>query len=184
MIWLLAHYFPLIILVPWFCTESIEWYIEDQAAFSPSYDLGSRPTISPSLKNWEKETTCSREKGKGGGLGAGLYNRKEAWPSINHSILSGSVGPSASVAPLQAKTVEECLSLCNKETGPKLFIRNYTLGFLSNSLSDCEKGLFEWFLWIKLRRILRILVWNYSRRKLPLEFLDFAISNWNSFIWQ
>jgi len=28
-------------------------------------------------------------EGEGGGVGAELYNRKKAWPSINRSILSG-----------------------------------------------------------------------------------------------
>ncbi len=36
-------------------------------------------------------TTCCRERGEGGGRGAESYDRKKAWSSINHSILSDSL---------------------------------------------------------------------------------------------
>ncbi len=40
--------------------------------------------------DWKREETCWREWGGGeaGGRGGELYDRKKAWPSINHSILS------------------------------------------------------------------------------------------------
>ncbi len=41
------------------------------------------------LEDWEREATCWRESGEGGGRGAESYDHIKAWPSINHSILSG-----------------------------------------------------------------------------------------------
>ncbi len=77
--------------------ESIEWFIEDYA-FSPSYDLAPTPPIHPpplpsgssagdTQEDWERETTCWRERGGCGG--AKSYDGEKAWSSINHSILSG-----------------------------------------------------------------------------------------------
>ncbi len=41
-------------------------------------------------EDWERETTCWRERGKEWGLswGAKSYDGEKAWSSINHSILS------------------------------------------------------------------------------------------------
>jgi hypothetical protein len=36
-----------------------------------------------------KRTNFTRKRGEGGWRGAKSYDREEAWPSINHSILSG-----------------------------------------------------------------------------------------------
>ncbi len=63
---------------------------------SPSYDLAPLPP-SPSPhpvskldrdthEGWERETTCWREKGGGGGVGANSYDCKKVWSSINHSM--------------------------------------------------------------------------------------------------
>ncbi len=41
----------------------------------------------------EREATCWQERGEGGGRGAESYDRKRAWPSINHSVLSCSTPP-------------------------------------------------------------------------------------------
>ncbi len=53
--------------------------------------LPSVSSIGDTQEDWERETTCCGERGVGGsGRGAELYDhRKKAWPSINHSILSG-----------------------------------------------------------------------------------------------
>jgi hypothetical protein len=40
-------------------------------------------------KDRERETTCSRERGAGGGRGSKLYDIDKAWSSINHTIFSG-----------------------------------------------------------------------------------------------
>ncbi len=47
-------------------------------------------------------TTCGRERGPGGGVGAESYDCKKAWSSINHSILSAlsPVPPPSPNAPL------------------------------------------------------------------------------------
>ncbi len=53
---------------------------------------GPSPLVSSTgdtQEDWKRETTCSRERGEGGGRGAESYDRKKAWSSINHSMLSG-----------------------------------------------------------------------------------------------
>ncbi len=40
-------------------------------------------------EDWERETTCWRERGDEGGGGAKSYDGEKVWSSINHSILSG-----------------------------------------------------------------------------------------------
>ncbi len=72
--------------------------IEGQA-FSQSYDLAPRPLPPPvSVSKLERATHRKIEierqlaHGKGGeegGRGAESYDRKKAWSSVNHSILSG-----------------------------------------------------------------------------------------------
>jgi hypothetical protein len=62
MIWLLAHPFP---------------------------PLPSESSTGDKQEDRERETSCWREGGEGwGGRGAESYDRKKAWSSINHSILS------------------------------------------------------------------------------------------------
>ncbi len=70
--------------------ERIERFIEGQA-FLRSNDSATCPLPSLSWtgdtqKDWEREAICCRERG--GGRGAESYDRKKAWSSINHSILS------------------------------------------------------------------------------------------------
>ncbi len=61
-----------------------------RARLSRSLWLGSSPPPSTgdTQEDWERETTCSRERGEGGGRGTESFDRKEAWASTNHSILS------------------------------------------------------------------------------------------------
>jgi hypothetical protein len=82
------------------CSGSIERFLEGQA-FSRSYDSAPRPPpLSPDSKldtgahsKTEKERQLLMGEGGGrGGRGAESYDRKKAWPSINHSILSESGG--------------------------------------------------------------------------------------------
>ncbi len=78
--------------------ESIEWFLEGQAV-SWSSDLAPRPPLSPppmsvsstgdTQEDWERETSCWRKRGKGGGRADESYDRKQAWSPIIHSILSG-----------------------------------------------------------------------------------------------
>ncbi len=70
-----------------------EWFIEDQA-LSRSYDLAPRrPPTPPPLpsvswtgdtqEDWERETTCLRERGeKWGGRGAESYERKKTCNTV------------------------------------------------------------------------------------------------------
>ncbi len=72
-------------------SESIEWFVKDEA-FSPSYDSAlSTPPLPPSTgdtqKGWEREKTEGRREGWGV-RGDKSYDRVKDWPSINHSILS------------------------------------------------------------------------------------------------
>jgi hypothetical protein len=81
-------------------SESIEWFIEDQA-FLLSYDSAPRPSPYPSspaskLSIFLSLPVCRRSVlywrgggGAGDGRGAKSYDREKAWPSINHSILPG-----------------------------------------------------------------------------------------------
>ncbi len=76
--------------------ESIEWFIENQTVLR-SYDSAPRPHPSPLppasylsfLSLCVGGRAYWRDKGRVGGRGAKSYDREEAWPSINHSILSG-----------------------------------------------------------------------------------------------
>ncbi len=45
--------------------------------------------IGDTQEHWERETNRRWERGKGVGRGAASYDRKKAWFSINHLILSG-----------------------------------------------------------------------------------------------
>ncbi len=72
--------------------ESIESFIEDQA-FSRSYDFAPPPPL-PSVsstgdtqEDWERETTCWREREEVVGEEPKSYDRKKAWHSMNHLIL-------------------------------------------------------------------------------------------------
>jgi hypothetical protein len=74
--------------------ESIEWLIEDQA-FLRSYDSALIP--SPLLPSFSVflYMVAGRAYWRGwggGGRGAKLYDREKAWPSLDHSILSGGLG--------------------------------------------------------------------------------------------
>ncbi len=76
--------------------ERIEWFMEEQASLRCMIRLLARPL--PPLPS----ATClsfsvflcgrayCRERGVPGGRGAESYDRKKAWPSINHLILSWS----------------------------------------------------------------------------------------------
>ncbi len=78
-------------------SDSIEWFIEAQA-FSRSYDIIPRPSpppYSPVSKLDRRHTgrlldnlLTGEGGGEEGGRGAESYDRKKAWSSINHSILS------------------------------------------------------------------------------------------------
>jgi hypothetical protein len=81
-----------------FRPENIEWFIEGQA-FSRSYDLAPRPPPPPlpstsstgeTQENWERETTCWRERGEGVDVTRSRIRRPQDRSSINHSILPGS----------------------------------------------------------------------------------------------
>jgi hypothetical protein len=66
-------------------------------AVSRSYDLAPRPPTpsrSPVRKLDRRHKGDEKERqlftgGEGGGRGTKSYDREEAWPSINHTILSG-----------------------------------------------------------------------------------------------
>ncbi len=69
-------------------------FIEDQA-FSRSYDLAPSPPLPPfpsvslegdTEEDWEREATCLQERREG--EKAKSIDRKKAWSSINHWILS------------------------------------------------------------------------------------------------
>ncbi len=73
-------------------TESIEGFIKGHAGFLTVVCFGSSPTssfppVSSTDDNQEDRvsyTTCLQESG-----GAKSYDRKKAWSSISHTILSG-----------------------------------------------------------------------------------------------
>ncbi len=77
--------------------ENIEWFIEGQA-FLRSFDSAPRPPLSPpsSVSKLDRRRKGRRRKrdssltgeGEWGEDGVESYDRKKAWPSINHSILS------------------------------------------------------------------------------------------------
>ncbi len=70
--------------------EKTEQYIEDQA-FLRSYDSVPRPPPPHPrpTTHWKSENERGNHAdGKGEGRGAKSYDRKKAWSSINHSILS------------------------------------------------------------------------------------------------
>ncbi len=83
---------PVIIYAPGEA-ESIEWFIEAHA-FLRSFDLAARPPLPPlpsvSRPATHRKTDKDRQLADGseGGRGAESYDRKKAWSSINHSILS------------------------------------------------------------------------------------------------
>ncbi len=54
----------------------------------PSPLLQLISSIGDTQKDWERETTCWRERGEGGGRGVKSYDGETAWSSINNSILS------------------------------------------------------------------------------------------------
>jgi hypothetical protein len=63
----------------------------ESQAFSRSYDLAPRPPFPVSStddtqEDRDRETTCSRVKGEGGGREAESYDREITWSSIYHSI--------------------------------------------------------------------------------------------------
>ncbi len=77
------------------------WMIYRGPGFSRSYDLIPRPprlfhspvssSTGDTQKDWERETTCWRERGWGMGVGEEfriIYDLKEPWTSVNHSTLS------------------------------------------------------------------------------------------------
>ncbi len=67
--------------------ERIGWFKEGQA-FSRSYALAPRPLPSIVSKLGRRLNRKTGEGG-GGGRGAESYDRKKAWPSVSHSVLSG-----------------------------------------------------------------------------------------------
>jgi hypothetical protein len=79
--------------------ESIEWFIHKiyrfrvSQAFSRLYDLAPHPPRPPVSKLDPRHTGRLRKRdnllpGERGGRAAKSYDRKKAWSSINHSILS------------------------------------------------------------------------------------------------
>ncbi len=75
-------------------TESIEWFVEDQA-FWRSYNSATHPPTPSSFSKlplFLSPPVCRRSslltgEGGGGGRGSISYNREKAWPSIHHAIL-------------------------------------------------------------------------------------------------
>ncbi len=61
----------------WSSSESIEWFIEDQA-FLQVVSFSQSSCVSP----------VELTDGRGGGRGTKSYDLEKAWPSINYSILS------------------------------------------------------------------------------------------------
>ncbi len=70
------------------------WMIYSGPSFLAVVWFGSSTTPHPlsvcstgsTQEDWERETTCWRERG--GGRGAKLYDRKKSWPSYNQTIVS------------------------------------------------------------------------------------------------
>ncbi len=65
------------------------------------------PLSRDTQEDWERETTCWRERGGGGELGAKSYDRKKAkkaWSSIYHSILYGVSQTTFKVVKVQSKS--------------------------------------------------------------------------------
>jgi hypothetical protein len=74
-------------------SESIEWFIGDQA-FSPPNDVAPPPPPFPPLLPSVSSTADTQKEiqvpdGRGGRGWTKSYDGKKAWSSINHSILSG-----------------------------------------------------------------------------------------------
>jgi hypothetical protein len=66
-------------------------YCTDAQAFSQSYDLAPRPLPPVSWRHTERlrnRFNLLTGEGEGSGRRAESHDRKKAWPSINHSILS------------------------------------------------------------------------------------------------
>ncbi len=65
--------------------HTFEWF---GSGPPPPAPLSSVCSTGDTQEDWERETICWGEMGEGGGRGAKSYDRKKAWSSINHSILS------------------------------------------------------------------------------------------------
>ncbi len=87
--------------------------IEGQAWFlAQSLPVPSVSSTGDTQEDWERETICWQERGEGGGREAESYDRKKAWSSINHSILSGWKEPCGILSCLHALVQELMAFFC------------------------------------------------------------------------